>query len=100
VAYHKYGRVYYRSLCTACINKKKKIKPPVPRWQSAGYKKKPACDRCGFKSRYSAQLLVFHIDGDLQNTDNRNLKTICLNCAEEIKRSNVTWTRGDLEPDL
>lgn len=91
---------YYRSRCEVCIKKNKKIKPPVPRWQTAGYKKKPTCDRCGFRARYSAQLQVFHVDGNLRNTDIRNLKTGCLNCAEEIKRSNLNWNRGDLEPDV
>ena len=93
-------RVYYRSRCEVCIKKNKKVKPPVARWQSAGYKKKPACDRCGFRARYSAQLLVYHIDGNLNNSDVRNLKTVCLNCVEEVKRSDHPWKRGDLEPDI
>jgi hypothetical protein len=100
VAYHKYDRVYYRSMCTTCIKKNKKLKPPAPRWQSAGYKKKPACDRCGFRARYSAQLLVYHVDSNLNNTDVRNLKTVCLNCVEEVRRSDSPWRRGDLEPDI
>jgi len=100
VNYHKDGVPHYRSRCEVCIKKNKKIKPPVPRWQTAGYKKKPTCDRCGFRARYSAQLQVFHVDGNLHNTDIRNLKTVCLNCAEEIKRSDLNWNRGDLEPDV
>ena len=100
IAYHKYGRVYYRSKCTACINKKKKIKAPVPRWQLSGYKKKPACDKCGFKAKFSAQLLVYHVDGNLNHCESKNLKTVCLNCVEELKRSDLPWRRGDLEPDL
>jgi hypothetical protein len=100
VAYHKYDRVYYRSMCTACQRRGKKQKAPVPRWQLDGYKKKPACDKCGFKARYPAQLFVFHIDGDLTNSGQRNLRTVCLNCSIDVKRSDVTWRRGDLEPDL
>lgn len=96
---HRDDRVYYRSRCEACTKKNKKIKPPVPRWQSSGYKKKPTCDRCGFRARYSAQLLVYHVDGNLNNTDVRNLKTVCLNCVEELKRSDLPWQKGDLEPD-
>lgn len=64
-----------------------------------GYKKKPGCDKCGFKARYTAQLMVYHVNGDLNNSDLRNLKTICLNCAEEIIRSDVPWVPGDIEPD-
>jgi hypothetical protein len=93
------NKLYYRSRCNACIRKGKKLKPQKPRWQTSGYKKKTACDRCGFKSRHSSQLLVYHVDGDLNNTELRNLKTICLNCAAEITRSDLPWKPGDLEPD-
>ena len=100
IAYYRNGIVQYRRLCEYCIKKGRKEKPPVPRWQTAGYKKKNQCDRCGFRSKYSAQLLVYHIDGNLHNTLLRNLKTVCLNCAAAIKREDVTWSPGDLEPDL
>ena len=100
VAYHKYNRIYYRSQCTSCIRKSHKEKPQIPKWQSDGYKKKTTCDRCGFRSKYAAQLLVFHVDGNLNNSGLRNLKTICLNCIEEVKRADLPWRSGDLEPDL
>lgn len=99
VAYHKYERIYYRSICTRCLNRSKKKKPPTPLWQSAGYKKKTVCDRCNFRSRYSAQLLVYHVDGNLHNTNVKNLKTICLNCTIEVNRADLPWRPGDLEPD-
>jgi len=83
-----------------CIRKNKKIKPQIARWQSVGYKKKPACDKCGFRAKYPAQLLVYHIDGNLNHCDLKNLKTVCLNCVEEIKRSDLPWKKGDLEPDI
>jgi hypothetical protein len=100
IAYHKYDRIYYRSMCTWCLNKSRKKKAPTPLWKTAGYKKKPTCDRCGFRARYSAQLMVYHIDGNLNNSNLRNLKTICQNCAIEVKKSDSVWTLGDLEPDL
>jgi len=100
INYRKDDVIHYRSRCEVCTKKNKKLKPPVPRWQTSGYKKKPTCDRCGFRARYSAQLLVYHIDGNLHNADVRNLKTICLNCVEEVKRSDHPWRRGDLEPDF
>jgi len=93
------GKAYYRSRCEVCIKKNKKIQPPVARWQSAGYKKKSTCDRCGFKAKFSAQLLVYHVDGNLNHCESKNLKTVCLNCIEEIKRSDLPWKKGDLEPD-
>ena len=100
IAYHKYDRIYYRSNCSNCIRRKKKEKLQIPRWQLDGYKKKPACDRCGFRGKVSAQLLVYHVDGNLNNTGLRNLKTICLNCVEEVKRADLPWKPGDLTPDF
>jgi hypothetical protein len=99
VNYIKEDVTHYRSRCEPCIKKNRKIKAPVPRWQHSGYKKKPACDLCGFRAKFLSQLLVYHIDGNLHNADISNLRTICLNCVEQVKRQNVTWRRGDLEPD-
>ena len=96
---YKDNKPYYRSRCDTCIRKNKKIKPAIARWQSAGYKKKTVCDRCNFRSRYSAQLLVYHVDGNLHNTNVKNLKTICLNCTIEVNRADLPWRPGDLEPD-
>lgn len=100
VAYHRADSIQYRRLCEHCIRRGKRIKPPVPRWQSAGYKKKPACDRCGFKSKYSSQLVVHHIDGNQNNTSLRNLKTVCQNCMIEVAKLDLPWRAGDLEPDV
>jgi len=71
--YYKNHRPHYRSRCSYCISKNRRIKPPEPRWKTAGYKKKTTCDRCGFRSKYSSQLLVYHQDGNLHNSDIRNL---------------------------
>lgn len=57
------------------------------------------CDRCGFKARYSAQVMVYHIDGNLNNTELRNLKTICLNCSAEVIQLSLPWRPGDIQPD-
>ena len=96
--YH-HNKIYYRSKCNSCNKAKKKAKVSVPRWQAAGYKKKPACDRCGFRARHHSQLTVFHVDGNLNNCETRNLKTVCLNCIVEITRLELPWRPGDLEPD-
>ena len=90
---------HYRSRCTICIRKNKKIKPPEPRWSLSGYQKKLVCDLCSFRARYSAQILVYHIDGNLNNSASRNLKSICLNCSVTMKFKDSIWQRGDLEPD-
>jgi len=97
--YHN-GKVYYRSRCNACIRRGRQQKPAAPRWQLSGYKKKNACDRCGFQARHASQLMVYHVNGDLTDSDLRNLKTVCLNCAALITRQDLPWRRGDLEPDL
>jgi hypothetical protein len=44
-------------------------------------------------------MTVFYIDGDLQNTSYNNLRSICLNCVEVVKRKEITWKRGDLQVD-
>ena len=100
INYIRDGTTHYRSRCGICISKNRKIKPPTPRWETAGYKKKTTCDRCGFRSKYSAQTLVYHVDGNLANSTLRNLKTICLNCVVDIKRADLPWRLGDLQPDF
>ena len=93
-------KIYYRSRCERCIKKGRKIKTPDPKWMGSGYKKKPTCDRCGFRAKYAVQLLVYHVDGNLNNSNLQNLKTICQNCVEEVKRVDPNWRQGDLEPDF
>ena len=101
VNYHSVaGQVHYRSRCEACNKKNKKVKPPVPRWQLSGYKKKLICDKCGFKARYQAQILVYHLDGNLNNSTLKNLKCVCQNCVVAVRLSDLPWKQGDLEPDL
>ena len=93
-------KIYYRSRCEQCIRKQRHAKAATPRWEASGYKKKPACDRCGFRAKYSAQLLVFHVDGNMNNNALRNLKTICQNCVVDVKKSDLPWRPGDLSPDV
>jgi hypothetical protein len=99
VAYHREEKIQYRRLCEYCIKRKRRIPAPVARWKSSGYKKKSTCDQCGFRSKYSAQLWVYHVDGNLNNNNVRNLKTVCLNCTVEITKADLIWRPGDLEPD-
>jgi hypothetical protein len=100
VNYYRDSVAHYRSRCEHCVKRNRKVKPPVARWTNSGYKKKPTCDRCGFRSKYAAQLLVYHVDGNLNNSSLRNLKTICQNCVVEVTKSNLPWKPGDLAPDL
>jgi hypothetical protein len=100
VNYHSQDTVHYRSKCDTCSRKHKKLKPREPKWKKQGYKKKSICDLCGFKARIASQILVYHIDGDLNNVEHRNLRSVCRNCVEDIKRQDRPWRRGDLEPDF
>jgi hypothetical protein len=100
VNYVRDNITHYRSRCDYCIKRGRHIKPAKPRWELAGYKKKPTCDICGFRAKFSAQLLVYHADGNLNNTGLRNLKTVCQNCIVEIAKAGLPWQPGDLEPDL
>lgn len=44
-------------------------------------------------------MLVYHINGNLQDVRLHNLRTVCLNCVEVVKRVQVNWRRGDLQVD-
>jgi len=100
INYIRGEKTYYRSRCDSCIRKKKKLPAPVPSWHKIGYKKKPQCEKCGFKAKYpKEQLFVYYVDGNLNNNSLFNLKTICANCQVEIAREGLGWRQGDLVPD-
>lgn len=73
---------------------------PIPLWHKAGYKKKPHCEKCGFKAKYREQLFVYYIDGNLNNNSLTNLKTVCANCQVEVAKEGLGWRQGDLIPDF
>ena len=99
INYNRNGITHYRSICDECGRKKNKLKPRKPNWTKSSYKKKATCDVCGFKSSYPSQITVFHIDGDLENIQLNNLRSVCLNCVEVVKKREIKWKRGDLEVD-
>lgn len=91
INYIKEEVTHYRGQCDTCLRQGKKIKPASPGWARAGYKKKTNCEKCGFTAKLFSQLNVFHVDGNLKNNDWVNLKTICLNCTEEVYKSKLKW---------
>jgi hypothetical protein len=97
--YWRDGVRHYRSRCESCIRKDRQVRPAEPRWRSRGYVKKTQCDQCGFRAKYSSQITVWHIDGNLNNSELINLKSICLNCIEVVKRRTTTWRIGEIEVD-
>lgn len=100
INYFRNGIPHFRKSCDSCSRKKKKQKPPKPSWVIAGYKKKPHCEKCGFRAKYANQLFVYFIDGNLSNTSWTNLRTICANCQIAVAREGLGWRQGDLIPDV
>jgi hypothetical protein len=100
INYVKNDVVHYRSRCHQCARLNRPHKKQKPRWAAAGYSKKAACDRCGFRAKSPAQLSVFHLDGNLDNSSPLNLKTVCANCQHDPKFRMLGWTQGDLVPDF
>ena len=99
-AYKKGNKIYWRKLCDACNRKKAKKKiGGITALQRSGYRKKSKCELCGFKAQTQLQLDVLFVDGNLRNTNNTNLKTVCANCQRlsSVKRSG--WKVGDLVAD-
>ena len=90
---------HYRSKCENCIRKKRGLPNTDPRWKKSGYKKKAQCDLCSFRAKYASQIVVYHIDGNLNNSDLINLRSVCLNCMESVKRNMTTWKVGDIQID-
>ena len=100
INYKMHGKIYFRKRCDSCIRKKRNLPAPKPRWLLEGYKKKPHCEKCGFKAKLKQQLFVYYVDGNLNNNSQFNLKTICANCQYEIAREGLGWRQGDLVPDF
>jgi hypothetical protein len=97
INYKKGNRIYYRSLCEACLTHGDYH--GVPRWYRSGYRMKNTCDKCGFRSPHKEVFRVFHVDGNLDNCRTGNLKTVCANCAQTLGKEGITWRQGDLIAD-
>ena len=93
------GKTYYRKKCDSCIRKGRQAKPPVPRWANVGYQQKMVCDRCGFRAKSLKQTTVYHMDGNLNNCNLNNLRTVCLNCSVEVMQLDLPWSVGGLVED-
>jgi len=89
INYVKDNVTHYRSLCSSCSKKKRRRK----KLQVPNYSLKPQCEKCGFVPKFYQQLDVYH------NKDDGIIKTVCLNCQEELNHTNV-WSQGDLVADF
>lgn len=100
INYRRGDKTYYRKVCDTCIRASKAIKPAKPRWAKIGYKKKLVCDKCHFKARWTKQMIVYYVDGDLNSTRLSNLKSICLNCSVSIEKQDMPWVKSlGVDPD-
>lgn len=54
---------------------------------------------CNFRAKHGSQIQVYHIDGNLNNNNLINLRSVCLNCGAIIQRQDLTWKPGDLAQD-
>jgi hypothetical protein len=98
---HSDEKVYYRKQCDACLRIGKKLKAKPPAWAQSGYKKKDRCEMCNFKAKLpTKQLFVYHVDGNLKNTNSFNLKTICANCQCELAGGKMPWKPAPIVPDF
>ena len=99
-AYRKGNKIYWRRLCDTCKRKKRKLKVGgVTALQRSGYSKKSKCELCGFKAQSTIQLDVLFVDGNLRNTNDKNLKTVCANCQRLSSVRRLGWRVGDLIAD-
>ena len=94
------GITHYRTKCDVCARAGKKDKK-TPAWYKSGYRKKPNCEKCGFKFKFPVeQSAVYYLDGNLKNNNHFNLKTVCLNCVQEVHKSRLAWKPASLVPDF
>jgi len=85
VNYTRNGKTYYRKICYYCIKKQKQSKDQATQLlKKSGYKKKTACDRCGFKSKTPAQIKIHFRDQNPYNVSLSNIRSYCVNCVVEI----------------
>lgn len=97
INYYKNNEPFFRSKCDHCSKKRKHERPL---WALQGYKKKMACDKCGFNSKYQEQFNVYYVDGNPSNCRPFNLKTVCANCQRILHKLKLPWRQGDLKPDF
>jgi hypothetical protein len=99
VNYVKNGVTHYRNCCAPCKKHGRKLRP-VPLWAKSGYKKKERCELCNFKFKLTEQSNVYYVDGDLKNNNWTNLKTVCLNCQQELFKNKISWKPSPIVPDF
>ncbi len=75
----KTGKQRFKHRCTECIARSRAIRLNYNRLAVLKHKKS-ACEDCGFVAKHPCQLDVDHIDGNRENADPSNFRTLCANC--------------------
>jgi hypothetical protein len=77
----KLGYKIWHTMCSSCSRK----------LYNDDYKhlnnKKNICEECNFKAIDACQLDLIYIDGDINNKDISNLKTLCANCSRLLSKN-------------
>jgi len=81
-------KLYHRKLCTWCREAASGRRRGVYRAH-----KKVKCEECGFEPIHKCQLDVDHIDGNHNNNNIGNLKTLCANCHRLKTQINKDWEK-------
>ena len=86
-----------RHLCPECKRKSRSTRINGNRLRKLAHKG-TSCEHCGFIALHPCQLDVDHIDGNRDNDDPSNYRTLCANChrLKTQTERDSSWT--DKEP--
>jgi len=85
----KTGNPIYRNVCSSCFRRSKGI--PIGRKKLTHQFRKTICEACGFIPIHICQLDVDHIDGNHDNNNSDNFRTLCANCHRLKTFLNKDW---------
>jgi hypothetical protein len=97
------GRLRFKRRCEECIKRSRAVRLNSFRDHILKHKKSK-CEECGFEAQHPCQLDVDHVDGNRENSDPSNLRTLCANCHRLKTQRNGDHkffkTRLEIEPGL
>lgn len=84
-------------LCSECKRESRSVRLGRYREQKLAHKK-TACEHCGFVALHPCQLDVDHIDGNRDNNNPSNYRTLCANCHRLKTYASKDHVWSDAEP--